>query len=208
MEPTINSFPTQPKKNNVIPTVVVAVVLLSAIIGSYLIIRQPKKVEEKKDTIVQTVEPTPTEKPKKDKALVKVQVINGTGTPGQAGEVVKSLKDAGYAEDNIKTGNAEEFDNTTTTIEAKTDFEEIANDIRDLLKATFSEITVESSKVDAESEFDIVIVTGGKIFATATPKPTEPAATPTGSLTPTPTTQLTTTPTATPTSTPSPAPTP
>ncbi len=197
MEPTINSFPTQQKKNNVLPTIVVAVVLLSAIIGSYLILRQPKKTEEKKEAVVQTIEPTPTEKPKKDKALVKVQVVNGTGTPGQAGEVVKSLKDAGYSEDNIKTGNAEEFDNTATTIEARTDFEEIANDIRDVLKATFSEITIKSSKVDTESEFDIIIVTGGKIFATATPKPTEPVATPTGSLTPTPTTQLTITPTTT-----------
>jgi len=203
MEPTINSFPTQQKKNNVAPTIVVAVVLLSAIIGSYLILRQSKKTEEKKDVVVQTVEPTPTDKPKKDKALVKVQVINGTGTPGQAGEVVKSLKDAGFSEDNIKTGNAEEFDNTTTTIEFKTDFEEIANDIKDQLKATFSEITVKSSKVDTESEFDIIIVTGGKIFATATPEPTKPETTPTGGLTPTPTT-----PTATPTSTPIPTPTP
>lgn len=191
MEPTINSFSTQPKRNKVLPTIVVAGVLLSAIIGSYLIIRQPTKTEEKKDVVVQKIEPTPTEKPKKDKALVKVQVINGTGTPGQAGEVVKALEKAGYATDNIKTGNAEEFDNTATTIEARTDFEEIANDIRDVLKDSFSEITIESSKVDAESEFDIIIVTGGKIFATATP---------TGSLTPT----VTTTPTSTPSPTPIP----
>ncbi len=199
MEPTINSYPAQPRKNNILPTVIVTAVLLVAVIGSYLIIRQPKKTEEKKDVIVQTVEPTPTEKPKKDKALVKVQVINGTGTPGQASEVVKSLEKAGYATDNIKTGNAEEFDNTATTIEAQTDFEEIANDIRDVLKATFSEITIKSSKVDAESEFDIIVVTGGKIFATATPEPTKPEATPTGSLTPTPT--ATSTPALSPTST-------
>jgi len=198
MEPTINSFPTQPKKNNVLPTVVVAAVLLGAIIGSYLILRQPKKTEEKKEAVVQNIEPTPTEKPKKDKALVKIQVVNGTGTPGQAGEVVESLKDAGYSADNIKTGNAEEFDNTTTTIEARTDFEEIANDIKEVLTASFSEITIEPAKVDSESEFDIIIVTGGKIFATTTPEPTEPTATPTA--------QLTTTPTTTPTSTPTPTP--
>lgn len=203
MEPTINSFPNPQKKNKTLPMVVVGMVLLGAIVGSYLILKQPKKPEEKKEVVVQTVQPTPTEKPKKDKALVKVQVINGTGTPGQASEVVKALEKAGYATDNIKTGNAEEFDNTATTIEARTDFEEIANDIRDVLKATFSEITIKSSKIDAESEFDIIVVTGGKIFATATPEPTKPEATPTAQLT----TTITPTVTTTPTTTPSPVPT-
>jgi len=200
MEPTINSFPNPQKKNKTLPMVVVGMVLLGAIVASFLILKQPKKTEEKKEAVVQTFQPTPTEKPKKDKALVKVQVINGTGTPGQAGEVVKALEKAGYATDNIKTGNAEEFDNTATTVEARADFEEIANDIRDVLKATFSEITIKATKIDTESEFDIIVVTGGKIFATATPVPTEPTATPTA--------QLTTTPTTTPTSTPSPTPTP
>jgi hypothetical protein len=206
MEPTINSYPNPQKKNNVLPTVIVVAILLGAIIGSYLILKSPKKVEQKKDVVIQKVEPTPTEKPKKDKASVKIQVINGTGTPGQASEVVKALTEAGYTADNIKTDNAEKFDNTATTVEAKIDFEEIANDIKNLLKATFSEITVKSTKIDEKSEFDIIVVTGGKIYATATPKPTEPAATPTGNLTPTPTTKLTITPTVSPTQTPTPTP--
>jgi len=204
MEPTINSYPNPPQKSSKIsPVVIVVVVLLIAVIGTILITRQPKKTEETKEVVITQAVPTPTEKPKIDKLTVKIQVVNGTGTPGQAGEVVKALKEAGYSADNIKTGNAENFDNTTTSIAVKTNFEEIANDIRDVLKPTFSETTVKSSNLDKENEFDVVIVTGGKIFATVTP---------TGSQTPTPTTQLTTTPsptpslTLTPTLTPTPTP--
>src|SRR3989339_2042516 len=120
MEPTVNSYPSQQKSNKMLPMVVVGAVLLIAIIGSYLIIGQTKKTEEKKEqpeTKVEKNERTPTEKAKIDKSTVKIQVINGTGTPGQAGEVVKALVEAGYKADNIKTGNAEDFDNSTTTIE-------------------------------------------------------------------------------------------
>ena len=133
-------------------------------------------------------------RPKIEKSSVKIQVINGTGTPGQAGEVVTALEEVGYSADNIKTGNAEEFDNKVTTIEAKINFEEIVSNMKDELKSTFDEITVKSTNLDEDSEFDVVIVTGGKIFVTATPTK---SASPTGSPTPSPTSQSTTTPTPT-----------
>src|SRR3989338_8520477 len=138
MEETAFSYSSQPKKNKMFPTVVVVVVLLTAIIASYLIINKPKKTEEKKEAVVvEKKEPSPTPLPKIDKKTVKIQVQNGTGTPGQAGIVVKALVDAGYSTDNIKTGNAEEFNNTTTTIAARADFEEIISNIEDALKSTF-----------------------------------------------------------------------
>lgn len=197
------SFPYQsPQKNNkILPTVIVVGVLLVGVVVSFLIIKQPKKTEEKKEVAAVKNEPTPTTKPKIEKSSVKIQVINGTGTPGQAGTVVKALEEAGYSADNIKTGNAEEFINSTTTIEGRINFEEITKDIENVLKPTFSEIKVKSTNLDKDSEFDIVVVTGGKIFATATPTK---SISPTGSPTPTTTVQ----PTSTPTSTPSPTPTP
>ncbi|MFA5770377.1 MAG: LytR C-terminal domain-containing protein [Patescibacteria group bacterium] len=197
MDETFNTFPTQQKKNKILPTVVVGAVLLAAIIGSYLIIRQPKKIDETKNIVVETKEPTPTEKPKIEKSSVKIQVVNGTGTPGQAGIVVKALEDAGYSTDNIKTSNAEKFDNSTTSITAKDNYEEIVTDIKDSLKSTFDKITVVSPNLDKASEFDVVIVTGGKVFE---------AVTPTTSVTSSvsPTSSVTTTPTSTPTLTPTP----
>jgi len=198
MEETSFSYPNKQKSNKALPTIVVGAVLLIAIIGSFLIIKGSKKTDEKKEVVVEKREPTPTEKPKIDKASVKIQVINGTGTPGQASEVVKALEEAGYKAENIKTSNAEKFNNSTTTIEARINFEEIIKDIEDLLKPTFSDVEVKSTNLDKDGEFDIVVVTGGKIFATATP--TE-SVSPSGSPTPTPTLTITPSPTPSPTPT-------
>lgn len=195
MDPTINTFSTSqlPKKKNTTPMLIVGGVLIAVIIGSYLILKQPKKVEVKKEVVTAENTPTPTDAPKVDKSKVKIQVINGTGTPGQAGLAVKALEEAGYATANIKTGNAEEFDNKTTTIEAKTGFESTAKDIESELKSTFDQIAIKSSTLDKDSEFDIIVTTGGKIFETPTNTPAPsgtvtPTATNTPTLTPTPTT--------------------
>lgn len=191
MEETNFSYPShQPKKNNKTMLFVVIGILLAVLIGWFFMTQQPKKTDEvKNDVVVEEKTPTPTtEKPKIDKSSVKIQVINGTGTPGQAGIVVKALEDAGYSADNIKTGNAEEFDNSTTSITARDNFEEIVSDIKEVLKSTFDKITVVSPNLDKDSEFDIVVVTGGKIFETVTPTVSVTVTvTTTPTLTPTPT---------------------
>ncbi len=205
MDETVNMAPTpimRPKQNKGPLVAFIVVVILAASVGGYFYFNQPKKTEETKEAVVATVTPTPTDKPEIDKTSVKVQVINGTGTPGQAGQVVEALEDAGYSADNIETGNADEFDNTVTTITAREDFKDVADDIKDLLSPTFDNVRVESSELETDSEFDIVIVTGGKIFETPTPS-SEPTNTPT----PTGETTLTPSPTFTPTPTLTPVPT-
>lgn len=183
-----NPFPTQPKKNKVLPNIIAVVVLLVAIIGSAFILNKNKNIEEKKDVVVETPTPSPTPLVKIDKKTVKIQVQNGTGTPGQAGLVVTALTEAGYLADNIKTANAEKYDNTITSITAKDNFEQVVSDIKDSLKSTFDKVTVVSPNLDADSEFDIVIVTGGKIFEEATPTVSVTSTvTPTSTATPTPT---------------------
>ncbi len=191
--------------------VIILIVIIAAVIGGFFALKQAKKPEMKKEVVVEKKEPTPTEKPKIDKKTVKIQVSNGTGTPGQAGEAVDALKKAGYNADNIKTGNAKDFENTVTTVTAKAGFEDVATDVSDSLKATFTEVKINSTKLDDKGDFDITVVTGGKKFASDTPtkSPSKAAVSPTtSSSTPTPTT----TPSATPTSgattaTPTPTPT-
>lgn len=189
------SNPVQPKSKKPMIGLFVSFIILAALIGGFFLMKQPKKLEGTKDIVVEEKGPSPTEKPKIEKSTVKIQVINGTGTPGQAGVVVKALEEAGYSADNIKTGNAEEFDSTTTSITARDNFEEIVDDIKSALGSTFDKITVVSPNLDTDSEFDIVIVTGGKIFEEVTPtasvteEPTlSPTTTPTSTSTPTPTT--------------------
>src|SRR3989344_4650811 len=170
MDPTSSYLnPQSGNKNNKIAIAVGVVIILAVIIGGTFLLKKTKKTEPTKIAVVENKQPSPTEKPKIDKKSVKIQVLNGTGTPGQAGTAVEALKKAGYNPDNIKTTNAKDFDNTVTTITVRTGFEDTASDINDVLKSTFSEIKIETTQLDEKSEFDIVIVTGGKKFEEITP---------------------------------------
>ncbi len=191
----------QPKKGGKKKILVILVILIIAGLGVFAY-RYFNKSQPKEAKPVTSPEPSTTPKPTIDKKSIKIQVQNGTGTPGQASSAVDALTKAGYSAENIKTSNAKTFDASSTTISAKKGFDDVASDIRDALKPTFSDTTIDSTPLDDKSEFDIVIVTGGKKFETATPSASSEATTK-----PNPTT--TTGPTTTSaTSTPSPTPTP
>jgi hypothetical protein len=99
---------------------------------------------------------TPTPTPEFDKASLSVSVLNGTGTPGQAGQVKDIMSDIGYA--TIQTGNAESSDNTTTTVAFSSKVpKNIQEEIVTELKKTFSQVT---SSTDNSATTDIVITTG------------------------------------------------
>lgn len=187
---------TEGKKDKTVLSIVILVVII-AIAGGIFMLRQPKKTEQPKVTITVTQGSSPTEKPKIDKNLLKIQVINGTGTPGQAGTVVEALKKAEYNADNITTSNLEEFNSTVTTIEAKDGFDNVVNDIKNILKTSFDKITIDSTPLAKDNEFDIVVTTGGKKFEepTSTVSPTQ---SPTETITLTPSSTSSPTPTSTP----------
>lgn len=192
VSPYPNPIPAKKNKSK-LGLIIGAIVIIAAIVGSIFFFRQSKQTSNDQTNVTETNVPSPTVTPKIDKSTVKIQVQNGTGTPGQAGTAVEAIKQAGYNADNIKTANASDFNTTITTISAKAGFESVASDISNALKPTFTEIKIDSSPLDSTSEFDIVVITGGKIFETATPavNPTSSATTPsptlTGTTTPTPT---------------------
>lgn len=187
-----------PKKNNMLIIILLVVILVVG--GSIFIYSRSKKSKSIEKEVVPTLqeEATPTEKAPIDKKIVKIQVLNGTGTPGQAGEVAKILEKEGYEADNITTGNVDQFGQEITSIKAKSGLEELTGRIKEALREKFDNVEIESTELEEKSEYDIVIVTGGKKYQ-------EPTNTPSPSLTPstekiTPTS--TSTPSATPTSTP------
>lgn len=197
MVDTTSPYLAQPKKGkNKTGIIIGIVILIIVIVGGIFMFRQSKSTPKEEATITTTIEPSPTVTPKIDKSTVKIQVQNGTGTPGQASTAVDAIVKAGYNQDNIKTSNAKDFSTTVTTITAKTGFESVASDIRNALKSTFSDVKIDSSQLDSTSDFDIVVITGGKKYETATPGPTSSSTT----STPIPTS------TTTPSSTPSPTP--
>jgi hypothetical protein len=191
------AYPNQPigsrKKNS--SKIIAVIIVLALLAVGFVLFRQSSKGNQPKVTVVEKQEPTPTPTPQIDKKTVKIQVLNGTGTPGQAASAVDALKNAGYSADNIKTDNAADYNHAVTTIAMKEGFTEIANDVKTALSSAFDNITVDSSPLSSDSEFDVVITTGGKKFEENTP-------------TPSPTSGPTNTPAETPTITPTPSPTP
>ena len=110
MGETTFPYPAQQNKSKKTKLlVIVGAIILALVVVGFIIASRPKDTDEKKDTTTTpTEEPSPTEKPKIEKTEVTIQVLNGTGTPGQAGTAVKALEEAGYSTDNIKSDNAEE----------------------------------------------------------------------------------------------------
>ena len=64
----------------------------------------------------QSAEPADSVSPARslERARIRVQVRNGSGIPGAAGEVTEYLRDAGF--DVVDFGNAEEFDEPRTVV--------------------------------------------------------------------------------------------
>ncbi len=202
--PDYSNTPTVTKKSK-LPIIIICIVFIFALLGGIFLFSKNNvsKQPEVAGIATETPTPSPTPTPTIDKKSVKIQVLNGTGTPGQALKVASTLKNAGYNPDNIKTGNSS--DNlATASIASKAGFESIAGDMKTVLNSDFPDIAISSSQLGTTSEFDIVITTGGKKYeapkVTSTPTPTGTADT----ATPTPTT--TTTPTSAPTLTPTPTP--
>lgn len=199
----------QPKENNkkttvIFSVVVIAVLIIAGILALKFQTKKTKKSEIETNIVEPTTLPEPSPKlpqPTIDKKLVKIKVINGTGTPGQAGSVVEILTKNGYNSDTIKTGNADEYDTTITTIKAKMSFKEIAQEMQKSLLTVFDDTTVDSQSLDDSDEYDIIITTGGKKYESS-PTPTSEKS----KITPSPSPQ--TTPTITPSTTPTPTPNP
>lgn len=200
-----NNFQTldnNKKNQGFSPTLLVFIIILILIIGTLLVIGQTKKTQETKksssqEKIVEKKEnmATPTEKPKIDKNTLRIKIINGTGTPGEAGKVASLLTDEGFVKENIKTENADEFNQMMTLIKVKEKYQDIAKEIEQIISSSFEKIKIDSSFLDETDDYDIVITTGGKIYFSPTPIQEE-------KQNPTPT--LTSTPTLTNTSTPTP----
>lgn len=113
---------------------------------------QPTEAPE--PTSEPTATPTPT--PSFTREELRVRVLNGTGTAGQAGEVEDILQEAGYSE--IVTDNADTFDYETTQVQIKSELSDVLSYIQEDLEG-YAEIT-EASELDEDDTADVVIITG------------------------------------------------
>ncbi len=114
----------------------------------------------------ETAEITPTEAPSPtvtpvelDRAEISIQVLNGSGVSGAAGDMQAFLEDVGY--ENVEAGNADDSDYLNITIQIKEEFEEFA----DLISKDISDSYVVNDDIemlDEDSDYDAVIIVGSQ----------------------------------------------
>jgi len=129
--------------------------------------------------------PSATETPEPiDKVDVAIEILNGTGISGEAGYLQGKLRDLGYTD--IEVGNADDQDQTVTTVTFSVDLDETnKNEIQAELEKLYEDVSVKTS---SSISFDVSIVTGLKKGATPKPSATatpEPSATSTATASPT-----------------------
>jgi hypothetical protein len=196
------------KKKSFLTVFIVILILALLGGGAWYILSSPKKSEgtipsggglRAPQDSVDNSQPSPTPTPTPidiNKSEVKIELLNGTGIPGEASLVQSELEELGY--DNIEVGNADDQDNDETVVTFSSELpqgfiEEFIGQMEEIY------VKVSSSTSSSLEDFDIRVVAG--LRSSYTPAPTkapEPTATPTpettGTLTPTPTISPTPTP--------------
>lgn len=110
---------------------------------------------------------TPTEAALADLAEYSVQVLNGSGTPGQAGVVEGLLEDAGFTD--ITTGNADEYSYTDTEITLKKGAPQALYDAVEKALGSDYVVVQTAEELDAESDYDVQVIVGSDSPDEATP---------------------------------------
>lgn len=104
------------------------------------------------------VTPTPTTGATTGKSL-QVQVLNGSGTPGEAGKAATLLKNAGYSI--TSTGNADTFDYTNTIIQIKKSKNQYAAQLKKDLSSQYTVDPTVQTLAETSSS-DAIVILGSK----------------------------------------------
>jgi hypothetical protein len=97
---------------------------------------------------------------KVDYTKLKLNILNGTGVPGEAGKIATLIKTLKFKE--VKSGNADNFDYTVTTVKVKKDLSgKIFEDINGLISSQYG-AKLADTPLDTTSAYDVVIIVGPK----------------------------------------------
>lgn len=108
--------------------------------------------------VEETPAPTPEESDELvDRAILKVQVLNGSGKAGVAATAADFLAELGY--ENVDTGNADADTYTETEIMVKEEFTAFLGTISDDLSGQY-QVASEAGELSSDSDYDVVIIIG------------------------------------------------
>lgn len=148
--------------------ILVTVVLIFVLVGGgYFLYQNFLKDDGEAGSSQETVVPvekgedlptlTPTPEVELDRAELKIQILNGSGTPGMAGTAQEYLEGLGYQD--IDTGNANAYDYEETVIAIKSDKDKYLDLITKDLTEEYT-VADETEELDEDSDFDVVITIG------------------------------------------------
>mgnify|MGYP001581550184 CR=1 FL=1 len=194
---------TKPKNRSIAGPLVAVLVLLLLVGGIFFFMKSRSgETEASPEPTLLIGEPTITEQspsptPSVNKTAIKIKILNGTGTSGEAGLLKDKLVAVGYS--SVESGNASRQDYTDTQVSFDSEVPQTVQDeIISVLKNTYKGVK-EAGGVGAG--FNIEIITGLRIGMTAKPSATatpKASGSPTVSPSPTKTASPTPSPSATP----------
>ena len=153
---------------------VLALLLLAGMIlgGIYLYVKttgsRPQIAPEPIASSTPEPSPTPTPAPALDRSQLKLQILNGSGVAGRAGQAATLLEDAGYAK--ADTANADNFDFDTTKLSVKSGQDALLDLLTKDLEGDYT-IGDTATDLPEDSDFDAVITIGKQLVS----PPTSPA---------------------------------
>lgn len=168
-EPSLEDTDKKISKTKIFIGLAIITVIAIIVGGVFYYKSKVSSTETAKDTTltpqVTETTPTPTDVPEEevekiDYSEYSVSVLNGSGVPGESGNVKDSLEKLGF--ENVETGNAQSYDYETTEISLKADTPEgVYTAIEEALS---DEYTVGKSEtaLDEDSAYDVIIIVGTK----------------------------------------------
>ena len=151
---------TKAPVNTVVLAVIIGAVIIAGLFVGGLLVSNRSLPFMSSPTPVPTPTTTPTPTPTPtplDLSQFSLQVLNGTGTPGQAGEVQDLLEEVGF--EDVDTGNADSYDYQLTQVQLHPQTpSQLYQAIQDSLGEDFSATL--SSQLEEDSEFDAIVITG------------------------------------------------
>lgn len=154
------SPPKQKSGSKKIFWVIIILVLLGVgIAGGFFIFKNGMPGTSATPSPEPTVQATPTPMPELDRQELNIQVQNGSGVPGAAGEAQTFLEELGYTVGGAKNAASYDYEETEIMLkEGKMDYKE------QLIKDLSQKYTVSDNVeiLDEGSKFDAIVIIGEK----------------------------------------------
>ncbi len=169
-----NPESNSPKKSGKLSNLIIAIiasivgilVLIGGVYAAKYFIDKSNKENKQPPTSGQTTPipppttpkptPVPTPEPEIDLSTLKVKVLNGSGIKGEASRASSMLKDMGF--EDIKVGNADNFEYIETEISYKPDYENLIEKISQEADGKYD--IVKGEELKETNKYDLIITLG------------------------------------------------